>query len=124
VNNLFGLTPLADLPDEAAARLAGQAAGFNTAGVTQTNLGPHDGVVNATPGTGSLLSAFDPARLMGTAPVLPASYAMIDPTTVATMPHFAGAGCTALGITPLDTQLGVTTTVPSDFFARPSRTPN
>ncbi len=125
VNSVFGLSPLADLPDEANAKVAGQAAQFATAGVTQTNLGPHDGVANPTPGTGFLLSAFDPARLAGTAPPLPASYAMIDPATIATLPHYNGAGCSALGITPLDTQLNVPNTAPpADFFARPSLTTN
>ena len=124
INSLFGLNPLADLPDELAARVSGQAAQFATAGVRQDNLGPHDGVANPTPGSGNLLSAFDPARLSGSAPPLPASYAMIDPATVAALPHLGGAGCSALGIRPLDAQLGITTTVPADFFARPSQTSN
>ena len=124
INNLFGLNPLADLPEELSARVSGQAPQFATAGVTQANLGPHDGVATPTPGSGNLLSAFDPARLMGSAAPLPASYAMIDPATVATLPHLGGAGCSALGIRPVDTQLGITTTVPADFFARPSQTSN
>jgi len=124
INNLFGLNPLADLPDELSARVSGQAPQFATAGVTQANLGPHDGVATPTPGSGNLLSAFDPARLMGSAPPLPASYAMIDPATVAALPHLGGAGCSALGIRPVDAQLGITTTVPADFFARPSQTSN
>lgn len=124
INAIFGLAPLADLPDEAAAKIAGQAAQFATAGVTQTELGPHDGVANPTPGTGSLLSAFDPARLMGTAMPLPASYAMIPANTIAAMPHYAGAGCAALGITPIDVQFGISTPPPADFFARPSQTRN
>ena len=61
---------------------------------------------------------------MGTAPPLPASYAMIAPATVNALPHFAGAGCSALGITPIDQQLGVAATPPADFFARPSQTTN
>lgn len=125
IDSVFGLQPLADLPDEANARVAGQAAQFATAGVTQTNLGPHDGVANPTPGTGFLLSAFDPARLQGSAPPLPAAYAMTDPGTIATLPHDGGAGCSALGITPLDQQLAVPSTAPpGDFFARPSLTTN
>ena len=124
INSLFGLVPLADLPDENSARVAGQAAAFATAGVTQTNLGPHDGVANPTPGTGFLLSAFDPSRLIGTAAPLPASYAMIDPAAVNTLPHLGGAGCSALGITPMDAQLGVTSPPPADFLARPSQTTN
>ena len=124
INNVFGLPALADLPDELQAKVAGQAPQFATDGVPQTQLGPHDGAKNPTPGTGNLLSAFDPARLAGMAPALPPSYATIDPATVAALPHYGGAGCSALGITPLDAQLGVTTTAPSDFFARPSQTPN
>ena len=124
INSVFGLHPLADLPDELSAKMEGQDAKFATAGVTQTQLGPHDGTANPTPGTGFLLSAFDPARLAGTAPPLPPSYAIIDPAQVNTLPHSGGAGCAALGITPLDTQLGITTTVPADFFPRPSQTKN
>ncbi len=124
INAVFNLNPLADLPDELNAKVAGQAAAFNTAGITQTNLGPHDGIANPTPGTSNLLSAFDPARLEGTAPALPASYAMIPAATITSLPHYGGAGCSALGITPIDTQLGITTTIPADFFPRPSQTTN
>ncbi len=124
VNSVFGLNPLADLPDEAAAKVAGQAAQFATAGVTQSQLGPHDGVQNPTPGQGALLSAFDPARLLGTVAPLPASYAMIDMATVLTLPHYGGNGCTALGITPIDAQLSMRQSPPADFFARPSQTKN
>ena len=124
INSVFNLTPLADLPDEAQARLAGQGAQFATAGITQTNLGPHDGVANPTPGEGFLLSAFDPARLAGTAPPLPPSYAMTPVGTILSLPHYGGAGCSAIGMTPIDRQLGITTTIPADFFPRPSLTTN
>ena len=124
VNSVFNLNPLADLPDEAQARITGQSPQFATAGVIQTNLGPHDGVANPTPGEGFLLSAFDPARLAGTAPPLPPSYALTDVPTILSLPHYGGAGCSALGITPIDRQLGVTTTIPADFFPRPSQTTN
>jgi hypothetical protein len=40
------------------------------------------------------------------------------------MPHYDGAGCKALGITPVDAQLGIKTTIPPDFFARPGQTRN
>ena len=92
--------------------------------MTQTELGPHDGVANRTPGTGNLLSAFDPARLIGLEPPLPASYAMTDPASILALPHYGGAGCSRLGITPLDAQLGVQAPPPADFFARPSLTTN
>ena len=124
INSVFGLNPLADLPDESAAKTAGQAAQFNTAGVVQTQLGPHDGVANPTPGTGFLLSAFDPARLNGSAAPLPASYAMTNVNSILTLPHLGGNGCTVLGITPIDVQLGVQAAPPADFFARPSQTTN
>ena len=124
IDAVFGLNPLADLPDEHAAKLAGQDPSFATAGVTQTELGPHDGVANPTPGTGALLSAFDPARLIGLEPPLPASYAMTDPASILALPHYGGAGCSRLGITPLDAQLGVQAPPPADFFARPSLTTN
>jgi phospholipase C len=124
INTVFGLTPLADLPDEAEARAAGEDQQFATAGVKQTNLGPHDGVAHPTPGTGNLLTAFDPARLAGTASPLPPAYAMTDPVELAKMPHHEGAGCKALGITPVDMQLGIKTTIPTDFFARPGQTKN
>lgn len=43
---------------------------------------------------------------------------------ILTLPHLGGNGCTALGITPIDTQLGRTNAPPADFFARPSQTKN
>lgn len=121
IDQVFDLPPLADLPDELQARLTGQGAAFNgPGGVRQTNLGPHD---DQTPGTGDLLSGFDPDRLRGTVPVLPASYAQIDDTVVNTLPHYAGQGCKALGITPVDKQVGYAEPVPADFNPRPATFP-
>ena len=116
--------PLAALPDEAAARLAGaQDPQFQTgpAGFTQAFLGPHD-----APGmpTGALLSAFDPGRLIGYREPLPASYATIPASTITTLPHYGGQGCSALGLQTEDRVQGLPNTVPSDFFARPSQTVN
>jgi len=124
VNSLFGLPPLATLPDEAAARLAGaEGAQFQTgpAGFTQAYLSPHD-----APGmpTGSLLSAFDPGRLIGYRGPLPASYATIPTTIIETLPHYGGQGCTALNLQTEDRAQGRTNTIPADFFARPSQTAN
>ena len=66
IDQLFNLTPLANLPDEAKARKQGEK-DYN-----QQYLGPSDGTgVDATPGVGNLLTAFDNARLMGKA-ALPA----------------------------------------------------
>ena len=109
IDAVFNLPPLADLPDELQARLTGQSPQFAQHGMTQTNLGPHD---DQTPGTGNLLSGFDPDRLLGTAPPIAASYAMTAPATVAALPHFGGAGCSALGITPEDQVTGYSNPVP------------
>ncbi len=124
VNSLFGLPPLATLPDEAAARLAGAAgAQFQTgpAGFTQAYLSPHD-----APGmpTGALLSAFDPGRLIGFREPLPASYATIPAATIASLPHYGGQGCTALNLQTEDRVQGLTNTIPADFSPRPSQTVN
>jgi len=123
INNVFGLTPLAELPDELLARAAASAnPAFNRPdGKPQTNLGPHDAL---TPGTGSLLSAFDPARLAGRAAPLPASLATIPEEVVNTLPHYNGQGCRALGITTEDRRLGIENAIPADFSPRPSQTTN
>jgi phospholipase C len=120
INTVFNLPPLADLPDELQARVTGEGAAFATGGSPQTNLGPHD---DKTPGTGNLLSAFDPERLLGYVPPLPSTYAQIDDTTVNTLPHFGGKGCQALGITTEDRVQGIANVIPSDFNPRPSTFP-
>jgi phospholipase C len=124
VNSLFGLPPLANLPDEAGARLAGaQGAQFQTgpAGFTQTFLGPHD-----APGipTGILLSTFDPGRLIGYRSPLPASYATILAATVNTLPRHGDQGCSALNLKTEDRVQGIANAIPPDFYARPSQTPS
>ncbi len=123
INNVFGMTPLAELPDELLARASASVnPAFNRPnGKPQTNLGPHDAL---TPGTGSLLSAFDPARLEGRAAPLPASLAMIPEEVVNTLPHYNGQGCRALGITTEDRRLGTPNAIPADFNPRPSQTTN
>ena len=121
IDSVFDLPPLADLPDELQARITGQQAQFNgPGGFVQTNRGPHD---DQTPGTGKLLSGFDPSRLLGTAPPIPASYAMIAPAAIATLPHFGGQGCQALGITTEETITGYSYPIPTDFNPRPSTYP-
>ena len=121
INAVFDLPPLADLPDELQARMAGQAPRFATAGKPQTNLGPHD---DLTPGTTDLLSGFDPDRLLGTAPPIPADYAVIADAVVNKLPHYDGQGCKALGITPVDAQQGYHEAVPADFNPRPMTYPH
>jgi phospholipase C len=115
VDLLFNLPPLADLPDELAARLEGEHL------YHQSNLGPGD---DRTPGVGDLTSAFDPARLAGTAPALPPSYASIDEQTVVTLPHYANQGCRAIGMVPTDIAQGLPNQIPSDFNPRPSTNPS
>ena len=117
IDEVFGLFPLADLPNEIFGRLVG----YFTLG--QLYLGPAD---DGVPGIGDLFPAFDNARLSGTAAALPASYAEIAPATVHSLPHSAsaGGGCKALGITPTDYVGGkVIDPAPSDFNPRPSTNP-
>ena len=67
---------------------------------------------------------FDNARLSGTQPPLPASYAMIPPAQVHALPHYAGRGCTTLNIKPTDYRNGVLLDPPpADFNPRPTATP-
>jgi phospholipase C len=115
INELFNLTPLADLPDEAAARALGE----KTYG--QKYLGPAD---DNTPGVGDLFSAFDDARLQGLVQPLPAEYATIPSAQVLSLPHFSVQGCRILQITPTDMVNGVLIDpAPADFNPRPSTTP-
>ena len=115
IDELYNLTPLADLPDEAAAR----ALGAKTYG--QNYLGPSD---DQTLGVGDLFSAFDNARLKGNAAPLPAQYAMIPAGQITSLPHFGGQGCRALQITPTDIVDGVLIDpAPADVNPRPSTNP-
>ncbi len=123
IDQLFGLTPLADLPDEYNARILGERTYTTPQGTPQKYLGPSD---DNTPNVGNLFSAFDNARLLGTAPALPASYAEIPTSLVTTLPHFSGEGCRILGIVPTDVSLTtgeVIDPAPADFNPRPSSNP-
>ncbi len=112
IDLLYGLTPLADLPDEAQARTAGKAM------FGQDNLGPADDKVA---GVGNLFSAFDDFRLLGLAAPLPASYAQIPESLVNSIPQGNNQGCSILGITPTDA--GLPNPVPVDFNPRPTASP-
>jgi phospholipase C len=112
VDELFGLIPLADLPDELWARQIG-AEKFG-----QPNLGPADDLV---PDVGDMSSAFDALRLQGKRAPLSAEYATIPAEEIAHFPHANGAGCKQLGITPTDWKLP--NPVPWDFNPRPDTTP-
>jgi phospholipase C len=112
VDEVFGLIPLADLPDEERARQIG-AEKFG-----QANLGPADDKV---PGVGDMTSAFDSLRLEGKRAPLSAAYATIPAAEINAFPHAGGAGCRQLEITPTDWALP--NPVPADFNPRPDTTP-
>ena len=120
INAIFTLPALASLPDEAQALAAGNSPEFNQfgpPGFKQKYLGPRD--LNS-PITESLLSGFDPQRLQGTSPPLPAALAMIPDSVVNTQPHHDGQGCQAIGIRPEDVRQGIANNVPADFNPLPS----
>ncbi len=115
IDELFNLTPLADLPDEVRGRKLGLQE-FN-----QKDLGPADARV---PDIGNLFSAFDNARLTGQADPLPASYATIAGDTLKSLPHYGGNGCSTLNIVPTDYAGGkLLDPPPADFNPRPGTTP-
>jgi len=131
VEELEGLVPLGQLPDEAAAFATGAnfcatpptysgstvaptlvlpgAQSTTTAinpfclpnGSPQTALGPGDVYL----GMGDLTEAFDNDRLLGNVAPLSASYVAIPTATVTTLPHYSATGAcanTALNIVPTD----------------------
>ena len=115
IDQLFHLTPLADLPDELAARQLGATM------YGQTQLGPSDDFVY---GVGNLFSAFENARLTGQVAPLPAEYAMIPQAQLNTLPHFGAQGCRVLQMTPTDLVNGVVIDpAPADFNPRPGTNP-
>jgi phospholipase C len=123
INTIFGLPALASLPNEASALAAGNSPAFNQygpAGFQQKYLGPRD--INSSI-TDSLLSGFDPERLLGLAPTLPASFAQVPTSVVTTLPHYGGNGCSAIGITPEDQVQGITNNVPTGFNPLPGTYP-
>ena len=114
IDKLFNLVPLEKLPDEQ----KGRALGASEFG--QSDLTP----VDAESYIGDLTEAFDNARLSGTVAPLPASYAMIDPTVVHTLPHYGSNGCYTLNIIPTDYRGGqLLDPPPADFNPRPGTTP-
>ena len=116
INKLFGLTPLAELPDET----NGRALGLQQFG--QPQLGPADS--DAVVKMSDLSEAFDNDRLLGRQPPLPPAYAIIPPTQVHTLPHYGGTGCSTLNITPTDYRNGqLIDPPPADFNPRPVATP-
>ena len=112
VDELFGLIPLADLPDEERGRQLGEQR------MHGKDLGPAD---DKTANVGDLLSGFDDERLRGKRRPLTAAYASIPAEEVVQMPHYGGEGCKRLEITPLDWKLP--NPIPDDFNPRPDTTP-
>ena len=115
IDKVFGLVPLADLPDEANARQIGQQA------LGQADLGPADDKVA---NIGDLTVAFDDARLTGVQPPLPPSLALVPPAQITKLPQYNGLGCKTIGVTPTDFVRGtLTDPPPADFNPRPGTTP-
>jgi phospholipase C len=123
INQLFGLVPLSSLPDEKKGFRMGAAEFTSPAGAPQTALGPNDGS-----GVGDLLESFDNDKLLGnTAPLL-GSVVEIPASTLYSLPHYGGNGCSTLGITPTDYPNGYGAGLeidppPSDFNPRPTVAP-
>jgi phospholipase C len=103
INALFGLVPLASLPDEEYARsLGGKTLG-------QPNLAPSDDPAN---NVGDLTEAFDYDILKGEKTLVPAALAVFAPDQISTLPHLAipnyspngytNGACAAVGILPTD----------------------
>ncbi len=115
VDALFNLPPLAKLPDELEGRRRGRIE-FHMSG-----LGPQDAL---TPDVTDLLGAFDNARLNGNAAPLPASYAEVPTSWLTSLPAQNGASCAAIGIVPVDQQLGIVNHIPANFNPRPSTDPS
>ncbi len=113
VDEIFGLVPLASLPDETNGRRKGEAAGLH-------GMGPQDDPSNDI---GDLTSAFDPNRLLGITPRLLASYATIPDRVITSLPHYDNHGCKAIGIVPVDAARGLRSQIPADFNPRPKTDP-
>ena len=102
INEVFGLVPLASLPDEQ----RGRALGASRLG--QPNLGPSDDPAN---NLGDLTEAFDYSVLQGNKLPISASAATFTTAQITSLPHLAGTpsangytngACKAIGILPTD----------------------
>ncbi len=111
---LYGLTPMAKLPDE----MKGRNLGLTEFG--QQNWGPDDAI---TSDVSDLTSAFDPARLAGRVKPLPPSYAVIPDGIVDQLPQQSGYGLKNIHVTPTDYVQGIQNNIPSDFNPRPNTNP-
>jgi phospholipase C len=114
VDTVFGLPPLATLPDELLGRYLGLAL------LGQEDLGPQDAL---TPGVSDLTDAFSVSRLMGLSVPLAPDYTIVAPSYITRIPQVTGLGCSDLGILTTDRQLGLTNNIPADFNPRPKTNP-
>jgi phospholipase C len=123
INAIFDRPALASLPDEAQALERGNSPEFNRfgpAGFEQKYLGPRD---QESPFTSSLLSGFDPRRLLGISPPLPAHLAEVREGVLNRLPHYGGQGCRAIGVKPEDVRQRVVKGVPPGFNPLPATYP-
>ena len=102
IDALFGLAPLATLPDESRAR------GIGATALGQPNLGPSDDPNNEI---GDLTEAFDYDILRGAKSMVPGALAAIPPSVLTSLPHYAtksspngytNGACAAINILPTD----------------------
>jgi phospholipase C len=115
IDELFSLTPLADLPVEKSARAQGKTL------FGQPYLGPAD---DGVPNVGDLLEAFDDNRLTGALPPVPSTYALVPTAAALTLPQYGGQGCRSLNIVPTDySASGLIDPAPADFNPRGSTNP-
>lgn len=114
VDSVFGVMRLASLPDQQRARAIAKDR-FGSSGI-----GARDSEQN---GISDLLSAFDPARLLGKKSQISASEAQIPDHLVRTLPASIGYGCVAIGVTPVDVARRIANPIPLDFNPRPKTNP-
>lgn len=112
-DTVFGLIPLADLPDEEKGREIGEKQGLE-------NEGPFDDKVS---GITDLVSAFDPARLSGKVAPLPPDYAIIPDDLIGDIKAQSQLGLAWVGVEPTDYAQGIVNPIPPDFNPRPSTNP-
>jgi phospholipase C len=109
VERVFGLEPLAMLPDEARARALG----------AQRDGDPTLGPLDAYSGIGDLTDGFDQDRLAGRKPVISGDDAYIPETWWSPLAQNDGLGCQRAGVVPVDRARNLPNPVPSDFNPRP-----
>ncbi len=124
IDELFGLVPLASLPEEKQGRELGKHT------LHQQNLGPSDDPEN---GIGDMTEAFDDEVLLGRKLPISSAAATIPASVISTLPHYAtstgptNGACAAIGILPTDYPSQAAYTAgkpidppPADFNPRPS----